>query len=240
LRRVKSVSDPGNPIKGDGNDYERGRAWVFEPFYWDIYQHADPRVYLQYGNEENQAHDGDFYRGLMDGLKAIGRRAVIFNDSVGATELTYDVDGKPRSGMWERRRAALEQAKRDGHLVGMHSYGVIDAHFHPVSAFDDFGAFKWYGGRVFELYSIMPPSAQPDLVITECGPGKSEWQRQMGIDACWKDMVEFNKIALRYPYLKAFNWWNIGARNPAFGFPGDWIDDFLPELVQRQRALVSV
>lgn len=239
LRRARSTSDPQPNIIGNAeHDYNLGRQWVTDPFHWDIFPHADDRIFLQFANEQNGDEEGPFYEGLMDRLREMGLLGVILNHAIGTTGLNY-VNGMPVCPKWTALQSALEKCKRYGMLCGMHLYGLIDAHFHPVSAYDDPSAFPWFGGSVFACYSLMPPSAQPDLVITECGPGKSEWQREMGIDACWKDMVEFNKIALRYPYMKAFNWWNIGARNPAFGFPGDWIDDWLPELAQRQRALVT-
>lgn len=241
LRRARSTSDPQPQISGNPErDYEYAKQWIRDPFHWDIFPHADDRVYLQFANEQNGDEEGGFYIGLVDELWRMGLQGIILNHAIGTTGLDYTPAGKPVCPKWMRLKDCLINTKRRKMLVGMHLYGnVKDTILHPLSAYDDLGAAPWYRDSVFACYSLMPPEAQPDLVITEAGPGKSELQRQTGIDACWKDWTLFNQVASRYGYLVAWNWWEAGAMNPDYGFPGDYIDDWLPELVRRWQAIYA-
>jgi hypothetical protein len=217
LRKVWTDHDPPTATV---NDQAAGYALFKSDRFWrSCYEMADPRVILQYGNEENYFSDGEFYIGLMKAAAANGRKVVIFNDSVGTTEDEH----------WLSRASALRYAAQHGHYVGMHAYGRIDADYHPLTALDNSDDWRWYGGRWEHLYSLMP-DVQPPLILTEVGPGKSQVQREMGIEAWNTDRAEMERRAAALPYLKMYAWWTAGASNPAYGFAGDSIDDWLTSL----------
>jgi hypothetical protein len=231
LRKVEGAYDPGPDYAGNSEDFGRGQRFFTNPFHWGLYATADPRLILQYANENNLSHDGWFYQGLMSAANDFGRKVVIFNDSVGATELTFDSNGQPHSEQWARRRDAMVFAIQHGHFVGMHTYGQIDAFFHPVSASDSPGAWPWYGGRFQYLYATMP-DVQPPLLLTEKGPGKSELQRAMGFDTYWADHNAFETRIATLNYVKCYMDWTTGGYG-AYGFEGDSLDEWLPLIAAR-------
>jgi hypothetical protein len=232
LRKVAGPYDPGPDYAGDSADFGRGYRFFTNKFHWEeMYANADPGLILQYNNENNLSHDGEFFRGLMTAASEKGRKVVIFNDSVGATELFFDAQGRPQSPQWARRREAMIMAIELGHFVGMHTYGQIDAFFHPVSASDSPGAWPWYGGRFEQLYASMP-DVQPPLLLNEKGPGKSELQRAMGFEVYWADHVAFEAKVAHLPYLKCYMDWTTGGQGP-YGFEGDSLDDWLPLIAAR-------
>lgn len=231
FRQVYTDHDPLPEFRNDNDDYRLGWNWFFRPELWGPGQQCDPRVYLQIANEQNRVDDAKFYVGVMKAAESVGRRVVIFNDSVGNIE--------PEE--WPQRREALVYAKQHGHLVGIHAYGnTKDVVLHPVSAFDDEGAWPYFGGRVFRHYQAVGGDAQPDLVITECGPGKAELQKDAGFEAMWRDVEAFAARTARYPYLKAWNWWTAGASRRDLGFPGATIDPWLQLLGKRLPAIKSL
>lgn len=231
LRRVQSAFDPGPPVHGDDADYQRGKDFFFDPFFWDMYQHASERVILQYNNENNHADANKFFLGLATSGTSVRRRVVIMNHSVGATDLTFDAQDRPQSPQWARHREVFQYCIAHGHFVGMHTYGQIDHAFHPVSATDNPGAARWYGLRFKYLYASMP-DVQPDLLLNEKGPGKSELQRQMGFEVYWADHLAFEGQIADLAYLKAYMDWETGGYG-AYGFEGDALDEWMPFIGQR-------
>jgi hypothetical protein len=237
FRQVWSVSDPQPNIRGDSGDERRGMDWYNDSRFWASKQ-TDRRVILQFANEQNMGHiDNKFYLGLMKAADADGRKVVIFNDPVGSDDhYSFDLaKGRFTSPSWNARKEARQYALDHGHCVGMHVYGAIDANFHPVSAFDDEGAWWWYAGRVFGFY-MSDPDCQPPLILTEIGPGKAEWQQKSGYSALWKDIMAFEARIKAYPFLKAYNWWTAGACSPMWGFEGACIDAWFPQLTADLKA----
>jgi len=199
------------------NTEDAGRACFVDPFFWSVYAGADSRLILQYGNEENQQHDGSFYVGLMKAADEHGRKVVIFNDSVGAT--TDD--------MWHGRREALVFAKAHGHFVGLHAYGEIDGTYHPATAWDDPGMWQWFAGRFEHLYNLMPAEAQPDLLLTEWGAGG--YQQDAGLDNWLRDVRTMQAWSVKWPYLKGWFAWTVGGAG-LYGFGRDTLDGWLAAL----------
>ena len=177
---------------------------------------ADPRVIYQLGNEANVAHDTDHWLKQMRDADVHGRKVVIFNDSVGNTE----------DNQWIERRPALEYAKAHGHYVGLHAYGRIDGFYHPMTAWDNPGDWRWYAGRFEHLYSLIP-DVQPDLILTECGAGG--FQLDAGVSNWLTDIREMEDRAAKLPYLKSWHWWTVGGAN-GYGFDRDCLDAWLPRL----------
>jgi hypothetical protein len=196
LRMVQSDHD--NPVQG----YQR----------YD----ADPRVIIQCGNEANVQHDTDHWLKQMHDAEADGRRVVIFNDSVGATT----------DAMWLERRPALEYAKAHHHFCGLHCYGNVTFggdYYKPMIDPDDPGSFPWFTGRVFHLYGLMPPQAQPDFIATEAGAGGSQLN---GTAEQWlADVRRMDAYCQAYPWFKAFNLWTLTRLG--LGFDRDMIDGYV-------------
>lgn len=179
---------------------------------------ADPKVIVQFDNEQNMPDDNAYYLDVMHGADADGhRKVVIFNDSVGVTE----------EPMWRRRRDSLLYAAKNGHYVGLHAYGITTDGgdiYHPMT---ELSGWKWFAGRFVWLYALMP-DAQPNLILTECGAGG--FQRSAGSAEIWlKDVCTMSDISQAYPYLQSFHWWTVGGRG-ALGFERDHLDDWIPVL----------
>lgn len=219
LRIVRTDHDPSPDCHStnDQVDYWRGIQAFYEGFWWDTYQQASPHVILQYNNETNWRRDDRFFCGLMYSASREGRRVVIYNDSVGATE----------DDMWLARRDSLIMAREQGHYAGLHAYGLIDGTYHPMTAWDSPGAWRWYAGRYEHLYSLMP-GVQPPLILTECGSGGD--QTAGGVDSWLRDVRVMDAKALATPYLVSYNWWTMGAGG-AYGFDRDKLDDFARRLL---------
>lgn len=207
LRIVRTDHDPGPDTR-----YPIGT--FTDPFWWDTYAQADKRVILQYNNETNWWDDDTFFVGLMQTADRWGRKVIIYNDSVGAT--TDD--------MWFRRKNSLTYAREHGHYVGLHAYGdVSDGRYHPMTAWDSPGAWRWYAGRYEHLYALMP-ELQPMLILDECGAGGV--QLAAGYANWTRDWQAMEHIAATQSYLKSFNWWTAGGAGN-YGFKDDCLDGYL-------------
>lgn len=179
------------------------------------YQHygADPRVIVQCGNEANVLHDTDHWLKQMHDADADGRKVIIFNDSVGATE----------DAAWLERRPALEYARDHQHFIGLHAYGDVTKGGKIYCPMTDMSGWRWFGGRWQHLFGLMP-DVQPNLILSECGAGG--FQRNCGDAETWlKDVQTMNNIARIYPFLKSFNWWDFTRKG--IGFDDDIINDWV-------------
>lgn len=174
---------------------------------------ADPRVIYQFGNEANQQDDCDHWLQIMREADNHHRKVIIFSDSVGWTEDRH----------WFARRRALEYARDHGHYVGLHAYGDVTGGYHPATAWDSPGAWRWFAGRFEHLYSLMP-DVQPPLILNEWGAGG--FQQDAGKDNWLRDIQEMNVRGEALPYLKCFNAWTAGGRG-GLGFERDCLDDWL-------------
>lgn len=178
---------------------------------------ADPRVIVQMDNEQNVADDLAYYQDMMRAADADGRRKVVIkNDSVGIGD----------EASWRRFRPALEYAYANGHFVGLHCYGDVtwgDNNYRPMVDPDHPGAFKWFSGRVFWLYDLMPVQAQPNFIATEAGCGG--FQLNATAEQWLADVRRMDDFAQAYPWYKAFNWWTMTRRG--MGFDRDMIDPYV-------------
>lgn len=210
LRMAWSDHDPTTIHENSEAD---GRRQFVEPRFWWSYAQADPRVILQYGNEENIFADDKFYIGLMKEAEAHGRKVCIFNDSVGTTEDYH----------WQWRTDALIYAADHGHYVGLHAYGYTkDGKYHPLVAWDNPGDWRWYGGRWKHLYDTMP-DVQPKLILTEAGAGS--FQQSAGAENWRRDVAAMDEFVKSVHYLCSFNWWTMGGEG--VGFDLDSLDGWL-------------
>lgn len=178
---------------------------------------ADPRVLIQCGNEANVPNDTAHWLKQMRDADADGRKVVIFNDSVGWTA----------DETWLERKPALQYAKAHGHYVGLHCYGVVTDGgdvYHPLT---EPNGWRWFGGRVFHLYSLMPPEAQPDFIATEAGAGGFQLNATA---AQWlADVRRMNTLVQDYPWFKSFHLWDFSKRG--LGFDRDLINGYVHQLM---------
>jgi hypothetical protein len=174
---------------------------------------AAPGVIYQFDNEQQMDPDNDYYLDIMREADRRGRKVVIFNDAVGTTE----------DDRWLRRTEALKYAKAHGHFVGLHAYGDTTKGDNNYCPMTDPSSWRWFAGRYEHLYSLQPPEAQPDLILTECGAGG--FQLNATLDQWLADVRRMNELAQRAPYLKAFNWWTMAR--PGLGFDRDILDDYV-------------
>lgn len=196
LRKV--LSDHDNPVQ----DYEE--------------YHSDPRVIYQFGNEAAIEDDCIHWMQVMMAGTAHNRRVIIYNDPVGWTE----------DSTWFRRAAAHEYAKRNHHFIGVHCYGNVTFggdYYKPMIDPVDLGSFRWFFGRVFHLYDLVPESMQANFIANEAGAGG--WQ-QNGTAGEWKgDVQRVNDFTQGYPWFRAFNLWTLIG--PGWGFDRDSIDGYV-------------
>jgi hypothetical protein len=181
---------------------------------------CDKRIILQWGNEANVPHDADHWLRQMKAADLVGRKIVIFNDSVGWTS----------DETWRERKPAMEYALLHGHYIGMHCYGNTTGgagHWHPMVAYDNPGDWRWFAGRVQHLYEEVLPQAQPMLIMTECGGGGN--QLDAGVDNWLRDIREMKARAALMPYLKSWHYWTTGGKG-GYQFDRDCLDDWLNRL----------
>jgi hypothetical protein len=177
---------------------------------------AAPGVIYQMDNEQNRDDDTPYYLDMMRAADAHnGRKVVIFNDSVGSTE----------ADRWRRRQPALEYAYEHGHYVGLHCYGDVtkgDNIYCPMVDLEHPDGFKWFAGRVFWLYDLMPPNARPAFLATEAGAGG--FQRNATPQQWLEDALRYDAICQRYDWYKGFALWTTGGSGP-YGFERDDLND---------------
>jgi hypothetical protein len=177
---------------------------------------ADPRVIIQCGNEANVPHDTDHWLKQMRDAEADGRKVVIFNDSVGATE----------DAQWLERLPALIHARDHGHFIGLHAYGDVTkggSIYCPMIDPAQPEAYRWFFGRFEHLYSLIP-DVQPPLILTEAGAGG--FQLNATREQWLADIQRVEGRVAHLPYVKSFNAWTAGGHG-SLGFERDSLDQWL-------------
>jgi hypothetical protein len=245
FRQVYTDHDPGPFINGDeDHDRQEARAWWHsERLHWHTTR-CRKNVFIQLVNEQNSAHDGFFYDELMAQAEREGYKLVIHDDAGGCVgdqdgmrALWFSADGQPQSDFFVQNRGiSIRRAARNGHLYGWHSYGnFTDGKYHRS---DEESAWPWFSGRGFQFMRLFPASQRPKMLITEFGSGATQLTQAMGFGEMWDNYVKFEQMALRlHPDMMAnclgICQWSTGS---APGFPGQYIDQWLDQIIRVQKG----
>lgn len=201
-------------------DYPVLRKYGMERRGFVEYGSRNEKVIYQFDNEQNDPFDIAYYIDILNAAIVRKRRVVLFNDSVGATT----------EETWRRREPVLRKAKSSGYgIAALHCYGDVtkgDNTYCPMLDPEHPGAFKYFDGRVFELYKLMPPEAQPPFMATEAGAGG--FQLNATEDQWVSSNTRYDNYCQVYPWYLCFNDWTMTRFG--MGFDRDMIDAYVHRL----------
>lgn len=233
-------------VVGDASDIQRGIDW-YNARGKRMAAYLDKGVYIQLTNEANCPKDGHFWLGAMQAATQDGRKLAILSDSVGNPADMREVNGKMVSATWQMRvdSGCMRYAAQHGHIVCYHGYGRSvngKETSDPGSAvwFNSAGqetgrdnaAWKWFGGRILEVYrDIVPADSRPLIVYGEAGPSDAIYR---GAGQVINDLHGYQARLADNPYVVGVCFWTAGGRG--LGWDYSCLDDGLPTILDWLRT----